>query len=128
MLGSGGVRITRLADLKGIPMHKLTERTYVNADSTKVVPEGSSEAALLLGSAGDEISDETAARLGLVVLPSTYSESTVAELRELAAERGLEIPSKSTKADIVDLLDESDRAVGAAGTAGTAQVGSPDQA
>lgn len=50
-------------------MHKLTERTYVNADSTAVVPEGSPDAAWLLGLEGDEVSDETAERLGLIAAP-----------------------------------------------------------
>lgn len=45
--------------------HALTERTYVNADGTKVVPEGSPEAHSLLGLEGDEIDDERAKALGL---------------------------------------------------------------
>lgn len=66
VLGSaGGVTIVRLGPKEEGSMHTLTERTYVNADSTKVVPEGSTEAAWLLGVEGDEISDETAERLGL---------------------------------------------------------------
>lgn len=46
-------------------MAVLTERTYVNADGTKVVPESSPEAAFLLGGEGDEIDDERAKALGI---------------------------------------------------------------
>lgn len=108
-------------------MHRLTERTYVNADSTKVVPEGSVEAAFLLGIAGDEISTETAARLGLTATSSTstYADLTVADLRELAETRGLDVPSKPKKADLIGLLEDSDQATADAGTAGTADAGSP---
>lgn len=45
--------------------HILTERTYVNAEGTKVVPEDSPDAALLLGTPGDEIDDAQAEKLGL---------------------------------------------------------------
>jgi len=75
MLGSEGVRIVRLADQKERPMYTLTERTYVNSDSTKVVDEGSTEAAWLLGIEGEEISDETAERLGLVGAPEAPKKS-----------------------------------------------------
>ncbi len=43
----------------------LTERSYVNADRTKVVSEDSPEAAFLLGLPGDEVPDAEAERLGL---------------------------------------------------------------
>jgi hypothetical protein len=66
VLGSSpGVRIRRLSDPQEGTMHTLTEKTFVNADSTAVAAEGSVEAAWLLGLEGDEISDETAERLGL---------------------------------------------------------------
>lgn len=45
--------------------HTLSERTYINADGSKVVPEGSPEAHSLLGVEGDEITDERAKALGL---------------------------------------------------------------
>lgn len=109
-------------------MHTLTERTYVNRDSTKVVPEGSPQAAFLLGLAGDEISDETAKRLGLGVTVATapaYGKMKVAELAELAAERGVEVPADAKKADLVEALEGADAT---AATGGTADVGAPDQA
>jgi hypothetical protein len=124
MLGSGGVRITRLRDGEGEPMHKLTEKTYVNADSTKVVPEGDPEAAYLLGLEGDEISLETAQRVGLVEKESAYAEQTVDELRSLAEERDVEIPSKAKKAEIVEALETADANAAASGTA---QVESPGE-
>src|SRR4051812_15307521 len=64
----GGVRIFRLPrpGEEREPMHTLKSETYVNANSTKVVKKGSVESAFLLGLAGDEISDETAERLGLL--------------------------------------------------------------
>ena len=88
VLGSeGGVRIVRLADgeQEG-SMHTLTERTYVNADSTAVVPEGSAEAAWLLGVEGDEISDETAERLGLNAPKKSRSKKGTADQSAAEAE------------------------------------------
>lgn len=126
MLGSGGVRIVTLAEQKEKPMHTLKARTYVNADSTKVVPEGSTEAAYLLGGEGDEISDETAARLGLTAADSAggYADLKVDDLKVLASEKGVELPAGAKKADIVEALEASDAA--AAEASGTADVGSPD--
>lgn len=109
-------------------MFRLTERTYVNATSTKVVPEGSTEAAFLLGIEGDEISEETAARLGLGVdVPSepAYAMLRVPELRELAASRGIELDSHAVKAEIIEALEGADAT---AATGGTADVGDPTQA
>lgn len=122
-----GVKIVRLSDKKEEPMHVLAARTYVNRDSTKVVPEGSPEAAFLLGLAGDEISDETAARLGLgtsVPTVPAYGSMKVVELREVAAERGVEIASDAKKAEIVEALEGADAT---AATGGTADVGAPTE-
>ena len=94
-------------------MHTLTDRTYVNADSTKVVAEGSPDAAFLLGNAGDEISDETAKRLGLEVSVPTapaYAKMKVDELRELASTRGVEVDADAKKADLVAALEADDAA------------------
>lgn len=106
-------------------MHTLSERTYVNRDSTKIVPEGSPDAAYLLGTAGDEISDETAKRLGLgteVATTPAYGKMKVAELRDLATERGVDIASDATKAEITEALEGADAT---AATGGTADVASP---
>lgn len=46
--------------------HRLTKRTYVNADETKVVPATSPEAHHLLGEAGHFIEGEKARTLGLI--------------------------------------------------------------
>jgi hypothetical protein len=125
MLGSG-VRIVRLADRKEeAPMHKLAARTYVNADSTKVVPEGHVDAAYLLGGEGDEVSDETAKRLGLIEAPAegrSYGSMKVDELKALMVDRGLEIPDGAKKADLVDSLEGADAT---AETGGTADVETP---
>lgn len=125
------VRIVRLTDERG-PMYTLTEETYVNRDSTKVAKKGSPESAYLLGMAGDEISEETAKRLGLLeadadvesVPSSRYAAMTKAEL---VAEAGdLDVGPKPTKADLVSALEERDAAAeaNAEGT-GTAQVEAP---
>ena len=45
--------------------YKATERLYVNADRTKIVPEHSSEAAFLLAAEGKELPDDVAERYGL---------------------------------------------------------------
>lgn len=110
-------------------MVTLKARTYVNRDSSKVVPEGSVEAAWLLGNAGDEISEETAARLGLagsVDEPAGYDAMKVPELRDLAAERGVDVPKDARKADLVAALEASDRERGGtadqAGAENVAQV------
>lgn len=47
-------------------MFTLTERTYVNGDKSRVVPENSPEAAFLFGTPGMKISNEEARRLGLL--------------------------------------------------------------
>lgn len=47
-------------------MHQLEERTFLNADKTKVVPELSAEARHLLGPAGLRIPEEYARELGLL--------------------------------------------------------------
>lgn len=104
-------------------MFMLTGRTYVNRDSTKVVPEGSVDAAWLLGLAGDEISDETAKRLGLVagIAPTAaYGDLRVAELRDLAESRGIELDAHARKAEIIEALEGADAT---AATGGTADVG-----
>jgi hypothetical protein len=44
---------------------KATERLYLNADKSKVVPEGDPEAAFLFATPGTEISAEDAAKYGL---------------------------------------------------------------
>lgn len=90
-------------------MHRLEAKTYVNSDSTKVVPEGSPAAAFLLGLAGDEISDETAKRLGLVggaalVDVTSPGAPSKAELLDQAATLGLELPSKATKSEIAEAI------------------------
>lgn len=113
-------------------MHTLAKRTYVNSDSTKVVDEGSADAAYLLGNEGDEISDETATRLGLgtaIPTKAAYGDMKVADLRSLAKERGVEIDSDAKKADVIDALEEADKAAPAAtataeaeGEGGTADV------
>lgn len=46
--------------------YRTTERLYVNADRSRIVPEDSSEAAFLLAAAGKEISAEDAEKYGLV--------------------------------------------------------------
>jgi hypothetical protein len=113
-----GVRIVRLSDGRE-PMYTLKERTHVNADSTKVVPEGSVEAAYFLGNAGDEISEKTAKRLGLLEEEKPaegYEAKTVAELSELADAAGLDVGKKPKKADLVAALEAHDRELAAAGT------------
>lgn len=128
-------------------MHTLTSRTYVNSDSTKVVDEGSPDAAYLLGDAGDEISAETAERLGLnVAVPQTndYAAMKVPELKELVANRSIDVPSDAKKADLVDALEGADATAKAeeassssssataseatAATGGTADVANPAEA
>jgi hypothetical protein len=84
----GGVRIIRLGDQEGT-MHTLTAKTWVNANSTAVVPEGSPEAAWLLGLEGDEISDETAERLGLNAAPKKSKSKSKATADETADEAGV---------------------------------------
>lgn len=102
-------------------MFKLETRTYVNSDSSKVVEEGSSDAAFLLGNEGDEISVETAERLGLSGGSDVaYSDMKKAEIVELADKRGVD--SSGTIAQIAERLDAAD----AAKASGTADVGSPD--
>lgn len=96
-------------------MHTLAARTYVNADSTKVVAEGDADAAYLLGNEGDEISDEVATRLGLssaasVPTEPAYAKMKVDDLRSLAKERGVDVPSEAKKADLVDALEAADAA------------------
>lgn len=101
--------------------HTLGTRTYVNADSTKVVDEGSPDAAYLLGNEGDEISDETAARLGLGQGESaSYASMKKAEIVSLADDRGVD--SSGTIAEIAERLDADD----AAKASGTADVGGPE--
>lgn len=120
------------------PMHTLATRTYVNRDSTKVVDEGSPDAAFLLGNEGDEISAETAERLGLTGAAEAgddpYKGVLKADLVKMAEERGLD--SAGTVADLRSRLEEDDEKakaaeVGAGGdgsapTGGTADVGAPD--
>lgn len=144
----GGITIRYRTSEGENPMHKLTARTYVNADSTKVVPEGHADAAYLLGNEGDEISAETAERLGLVGGTSAeedaiaYDKLKKAEIVKLAEDRGVD--SSGTIAEIAARLDEDDEKakaaeVGAGGATGstdvtaapapaggTADVGSPE--
>lgn len=118
-----GVRITRLVRLgegEERRMYKLGTRTYVNADSTKVVDEGSADAAFLLGNEGDEISAETAERLGLGKSDVAYASMKKAELVELADRRGVD--SSGTIAEIAERLDAAD----AEAASGTADQGSPE--
>lgn len=61
----GGVFVTTLEDMKGIRMFTLSERTYVNADKSRIVAESSPDAAYLLGVAGTQIADQLADQLGL---------------------------------------------------------------
>lgn len=123
VLSSTAVRISRLADRKETTMHKLATETYVNQDSTKVVPKGSLESAWLLGMAGDEISDETAARLGLDAgadaaagdsPEAVAKEYSRADLLAAAEARGIAVPSKATKPEIVELLAADEAAKEAA--------------
>ncbi len=115
-------------------MHKLASETYVNRDSTKVVPKGSVDAAYLLGMADDEISDETAVRLGLVGgsaddAPAGYAKSTVPQLKALLEERGVDVPKDAKKPDLVAAAEEYDRvaaedeAAKLASSSGTADQG-----
>lgn len=115
-------------------MYKLEARTYVNNDSTKVVDEGSPDAAFLLGAEGDEISVETAERLGLVSASTSddapkYDSMKKAEIVELADQRGVD--SSGTIAQIAERLEEDDAKakaaeVGAGGAGGTADQGAPE--
>lgn len=121
-------------------MYPLAGRTYVNRDSSKVVPEGSADAAFLLGNAGDEISLETATRLGLVGGSADqgdgdpYKGMKKAELVAEAEKRGLDADGKVD--ELLERLREDDEKakdaeVGAGGdgtetVGGTADVGAPD--
>lgn len=122
-----GVRIVRLHDERG-PMYKLTEKTYVNRDSTKVAKEGSVEAAFLLGMPGDEISEETATRLGLVggagEAKSKYESMKVPELEAAIAERDdVDEPASGRKADLIAALEAAD----AKGNETSTEGGTTDQ-
>ena len=135
MLGSGGgvtiVRRVRTTEGEAPPMHTLTAKTWVNKDSTKVVPEGSADAAYLLGLAGDEISDETATRLGLGAYEEAAPSKSVADLKAELDAAGVEYPSKAKKAELEAILEAN---VGeGAGTAdeetgGVAQAENPAEA
>lgn len=137
MLGSGGgvtiVRGVRTDEGEAPTMHKLTAKTYVNKDSTKVVAEGSADAAYLLGLEGDEISDETAKRLGLVngdgeSYSSAWAGMKVADLKDAAADRGIEISSDWKKADFVAAHEAKDaeEAAAASSAGGTSDQDEAD--
>lgn len=129
-----GIRIVRLDEKRGTPMYKLKAKTFVNRDSTKVVPEGSAEAAFLLGLEGDEISDETAKRLGLVnaageSYSSRYAGMTIAAMKaEIEGRDDVDVdqlPAKPKHADLVAALEAAD-AKGNAPAGGTADQGEAD--
>lgn len=62
-------------------MYQLEERTYLNADKTKVVPEGDPEARWLLGVPGQLIAVEDADRYGLTGARETTPLHVEAEAR-----------------------------------------------
>lgn len=136
MLGSGGgvtiVRRVRTKDGEETGMHTLKAKTFVNADSTKVVPEGHVDAAYLLGLAGDEISDETATRLGLnhsgenETYSSKWAAMKVADLKDAAEERGIESAGDWKRADYVAAHEAKDAEEATASTDGD-QGGTSDQ-
>jgi hypothetical protein len=69
MKGPGGLRIIRLGDTEAIPMVTMTERLWLTADGSRVVPDGDPAAAVLFATPGDEISEERAAELGIGAAP-----------------------------------------------------------
>lgn len=131
MLGSGGgvtiVRRVRTHEGEARPMHTLKAKTWVNRDSTKVAKEGSTEAAFLLGLEGDEISDETAKRLGLVdsdEAKGKYDGMKVAELEaEIAGRDDVDEPASGKKADLIAALEAAD----AKGNETSTEGGTTDQ-
>jgi hypothetical protein len=61
------------------PMYVATSRLYVNRDYTKIVPEGSLEAARLLAAVGDGVEMALARRLGLLDPPPVEPEPAPVE-------------------------------------------------
>jgi len=47
-------------------MYKVTQRLYLNSDRSKVVPDTSPDASILLAVAGEELTDSEARRYGLI--------------------------------------------------------------
>lgn len=80
--------------------HVLTARTYINADRSRVVDEGTPDAAYLLGDEGDEVTDEVAASLGLGDDTGGLDDMKKDELVAYAEEHGIEVDSKAKVADV----------------------------
>jgi hypothetical protein len=97
-------------------MTVLTERTYVNADGTKVVPGDSPEAHSLLGLEGDEISDERAKALG-IKSPKVTAEDETPKRPELNARaKELGIPATGTNVELAAAIAEAEKAAAEATT------------
>lgn len=85
----------------------ISEFTAPRSYSPKKVAEiAAREIADALRSAG-EAAQATTEALGALNTADNYNRMTVAELRALAADRGLKIPSKWRKADIIIALSEN---------------------
>ena len=56
---------------------------------------------------GEEMTDQEAAARGLVVEPEEpqLEELTVAQLREIAEQEGVEVPAKAKKQEIIDAIN-----------------------
>lgn len=77
--------------------HKLAGLTYVNADRTKVVPEGSSEAAYVLGGEGYEIPIEQAEALGLTTETKKAEPAEDKKLKAEAEDKSAKPKAKAKK-------------------------------
>ena len=88
-------------------------RLYVTAGD-ELCGAGDPAAVKLLVGEGCEIPNAEAAKYGLIAGKEPEAEeegleaSTVAELYELADERGVELPARANKADIIAALEEAE--------------------
>ncbi len=94
-------------------MYTSPQRLCATADGELCECDDVAAVKLVVGE-GCEISNAEAAKYGLIAGAEPEAEgleaNTVAELHELADERGVELPVRATKAHIIALLEEAEAA------------------
>jgi hypothetical protein len=76
---------------------KATKRLFVNADKSKIVEEGSADAAFLLVGEGQEISDEDAEKYGLLDVSRETEEKAIESAPENKAVKAPVATKKKSK-------------------------------
>jgi hypothetical protein len=75
-------------DNEGKGSYLVTERLFVNADKSKIVPEDSPEAAFLLATPGKRLSAQEAAKYGLKAKSAAPENKAKAAPEETKAKKG----------------------------------------